>query len=94
MRSTWSISPWPERRAQVDCLKAHGYGFYIYAPKADVFLRRRWRETPPPETRDGLAALHYGSYHKASKALARAVEIDPSYAMAHAYLAEAWYELD
>jgi tetratricopeptide (TPR) repeat protein len=42
----------------------------------------------------GLAALHNGSYHRASKALARAVEIDPSYAMAHAYLAEAWYELD
>jgi tetratricopeptide (TPR) repeat protein/predicted Ser/Thr protein kinase len=47
-----------------------------------------------PWYRDGLAALHYGSYHRASKALARAVEIDPSYAMAHAYLAEAWYELD
>jgi len=44
--------------------------------------------------RDGLAALHYGSYHRASKDLARAVRIDPSYAMAHAYLAEAWYELD
>ncbi|MGA2181498.1 MAG: protein kinase [Bryobacteraceae bacterium] len=47
-----------------------------------------------PWYRDGLAALHYGSYHRASKALARAVEIDPAYAMAHAYLAEAWYELD
>jgi Tfp pilus assembly protein PilF len=44
--------------------------------------------------RDGLAALHNGSYHRASKALARAAEIDPSYAMAHAHLAEAWYELD
>ena len=44
--------------------------------------------------RDGLAALHNGSYHRASKLLARAAEIDPSYAMAHAYLAEAWYELD
>jgi tetratricopeptide (TPR) repeat protein len=47
-----------------------------------------------PWYRDGLAALHNGSYHKASKALARAVEIDPSYAMARARLAEAWYELD
>jgi tetratricopeptide (TPR) repeat protein len=47
-----------------------------------------------PWYRDGLAALHNGSYHRASKALARAVEIDPSYAMAHAHLAEAWYELD
>jgi hyaluronoglucosaminidase len=48
---------WPERRAQVDCLKAHGYSFYIYAPKADVFLRRRWRESPPPEIQSGLEAL-------------------------------------
>ncbi len=47
-----------------------------------------------PWYREGDAALHNGSYHRASKALARAVEIDPSYAMAHAYLAEAWYELD
>src|ERR1019366_8640651 len=47
-----------------------------------------------PWYREGIAALHNGSYQRASKALARAVEIDPSYAMAHAYLAEAWYELD
>jgi len=47
-----------------------------------------------PWYRDGLAALHNGSYHRASKALARAVEIDPAYAMARARLAEAWYELD
>ena len=58
---------------------------------------KRHRDPAPaalPWYRDGLAALHNGSYHRASKALARAVEIDPSYAMAHAYLAEAWYELD
>ncbi len=47
-----------------------------------------------PWYRDGLAALQNGSYHRASKALARAVEIDPAYAMARARLAEAWYELD
>lgn len=47
-----------------------------------------------PWYREGVAALHNGSYHRAGKSLARAVEIDPSYAMAHAYLAEAWYELD
>jgi len=50
----WS---WAERRAQVDGLRDHGYGFYIYAPKADVYLRHRWRETPPPETQDGLTGL-------------------------------------
>jgi Tfp pilus assembly protein PilF len=58
---------------------------------------KRHRDPAPaavPWYRDGLAALHNGSYHRASKLLARAVEIDPSYAMAHAYLAEAWYELD
>jgi tetratricopeptide (TPR) repeat protein len=58
---------------------------------------KRHRDPKPaaiPWYREGLAALHYGSYYRASKALARAVEVDPSYAMAHAYLAEAWYELD
>jgi tetratricopeptide (TPR) repeat protein len=47
-----------------------------------------------PWYRDGVDALHNGSYHRASKALTKAVQIDPSYAMAHAHLAEAWYELD
>ncbi|HEX4198977.1 MAG TPA: beta-N-acetylglucosaminidase domain-containing protein [Caulobacteraceae bacterium] len=50
----WS---WAERLAQAEALKAAGYGFYIYAPKADVFLRRRWREDSPAEIGDGLAAL-------------------------------------
>jgi hyaluronoglucosaminidase len=48
---------WAERLAQAEALKANGYGFYIYAPKADVFLRRRWRDEAPAETADGLAAL-------------------------------------
>jgi serine/threonine protein kinase len=66
---------------------------------ASVWLWNAKRHRDPaaaavPWYRDGLAALHNGSYHRASKALARAVEIDPSYAMAHAHLAEAWYELD
>jgi tetratricopeptide (TPR) repeat protein len=58
---------------------------------------KRHRDPAPAAVgwyRDGLAALHNGSYHRASKLLARATEIDPAYAMAHAYLAEAWYELD
>ncbi|MGB7761245.1 MAG: protein kinase, partial [Bryobacteraceae bacterium] len=58
---------------------------------------KRHRDPAPAAVvwyRDGLAALHNGSYHRASKLLARAAEIDPSYVMAHAYLAEAWYELD
>ena len=58
---------------------------------------RRHRDPAPAALawyRDGVTALRDGSYHRASKLLTRAVEIDPSYAMAHAYLAEAWYELD
>ena len=29
-------------------LKPHGYGFYLYAPKFDLFLRERWAEDHPP----------------------------------------------
>lgn len=31
----------------VRALAPHGYGFYLYAPKADGYLRRRWREPYP-----------------------------------------------
>lgn len=41
----WS---WAERRDTVEFLAPHGFGFYLYAPKADPFLRRRWQE-PHPE---------------------------------------------
>jgi hyaluronoglucosaminidase len=37
----WS---WAERRAVVETLAPAGYGFYLYAPKGDAFLRRRWTE--------------------------------------------------
>ena len=40
----WS---WEQRRQLVRRLAPHGYGFYLYAPKADAFLRRRWREPHP-----------------------------------------------
>lgn len=46
----WS---WPERQALLQRLAALGYGFYLYAPKADPFLRRRWQEPhPEKEARD------------------------------------------
>ncbi|HLI65356.1 MAG TPA: beta-N-acetylglucosaminidase domain-containing protein, partial [Caulobacteraceae bacterium] len=48
----WS---WPDREAQADFLQREGYGFYIYAPKADRILRERWREPWPAETRAALA---------------------------------------
>jgi hypothetical protein len=48
---------WPARLGAVDFLRAAGFDFYIYAPKGDAFLRRRWREPMPPDTLERLAAL-------------------------------------
>lgn len=50
----WS---WEDRRATVEVLAPFGYRFYIYAPKADPYLRRRWQEPFPAEGADGLARL-------------------------------------
>ncbi|MBA3810229.1 MAG: beta-N-acetylglucosaminidase domain-containing protein [Caulobacteraceae bacterium] len=49
--------PWDARRETMAFLAPHGYGFFLYAPKADPFLRRRWREDFPKETRDGLRGM-------------------------------------
>ncbi len=51
---SWS---WAARRNVIATLKPHGYDFYIYAPKADAFLRKRWREAHPDETAEALRAL-------------------------------------
>lgn len=40
----WS---WEERRSTIEVLAPYGYRFYLYAPKADAFLRRRWQEPHP-----------------------------------------------
>ncbi len=48
----WS---WADRAAAVRFLRPHGYTFYHYAPKADPWLRRRWREPHPPAEMDKLA---------------------------------------
>src|SRR5271169_975885 len=50
----WS---WDEREDQARFLKAHGYGFYLYAPKADPYLRRRWREDHPAAEADRLSRM-------------------------------------
>lgn len=50
----WS---WQARAETIAFLAPHGYGFYFYAPKADAFLRERWREDHPPETRKRLGEL-------------------------------------
>ena len=51
--------PWTasERAETIAFLAGHGYRFYIYAPKADVFLRRRWREPFPDAAALQLAGL-------------------------------------
>lgn len=50
----WS---WAARRDVIDSLAPHGYRFFLYAPKADPFLRRRWQEPHPAETASELKTL-------------------------------------
>ena len=50
----WS---WDDRRGAVRFLGPRGYRFYLYAPKADAFLRRRWEEPRPEEEKVALAAF-------------------------------------
>src|SRR5690606_279775 len=40
----WS---WEERAGTIETLAPHGYRFYLYAPKADPYLRKRWKEPHP-----------------------------------------------
>jgi hypothetical protein len=46
---------WAERADMVRSLAPAGYGFYLYAPKADAHLRRRWREPYSDEALQRLA---------------------------------------
>jgi hypothetical protein len=48
---------WAEREAVMRRLAGEGYGFYLYAPKADVFLRRRWHQLHPAAEMTALAAF-------------------------------------
>ncbi|MGH7483743.1 MAG: beta-N-acetylglucosaminidase domain-containing protein [Longimicrobiales bacterium] len=50
----WS---WREREEAATFLAGHGYRFYLYAPKADPWLRRRWQEPHADDVAAGLAAL-------------------------------------
>lgn len=50
----WS---WKAREQTIATLQKHGYTFFIYAPKADAFLRKRWREPHPVETANALRVL-------------------------------------
>ena len=50
----WS---WQERTENVGFLRPHGYRFYLYAPKADAYLRRRWQELHPDSEMEQIAAF-------------------------------------
>lgn len=48
----WS---WADRAEAVRALRPHGFSFYLYAPKADQYLRRRWKEPHPEAELEALA---------------------------------------
>ena len=50
----WS---WEERAGWAAFLKEHGFSFYIYAPKADAYLRKKWREPFPKDLEENLTRL-------------------------------------
>ena len=50
----WS---WEARSETVSALAPHGYRFYLYAPKFDPFLRRRWQELHPDSLADRLRSF-------------------------------------
>jgi hyaluronoglucosaminidase len=51
---SWS---WDAREAYADFLGTNGFGFYIYAPKDDAYLRRQWREPWPDSQVERLTHL-------------------------------------
>jgi len=51
------VWPWPERLAAIDFLATQNLNTYVYAPKADRFLRRDWRELYNAEDFENLLAL-------------------------------------
>lgn len=48
---------WQQREEAAVFLSGQGFGFYHFAPKADLFLRRRWQEMHPDADAAGLASL-------------------------------------
>jgi hypothetical protein len=65
---------WSARLSGLDFLRDRGYQFYIYAPKADPVLRRRWREPMPKETLRKLSEL---AAHGASNGVSIGVGLTP-----------------
>jgi hyaluronoglucosaminidase len=65
---------WEQRMANVSFLAPHGYRFYLYAPKADPYLRRRWME-PHPE--DLAASLSRFAAHCRSEGVRFGIGLSP-----------------
>jgi hypothetical protein len=65
---------WAERAEQVSFLAPHGYRFFLYAPKADAYLRKRWMEDHPA---DMAAALRDLAAHCAREGVRFGVGLSP-----------------
>jgi hyaluronoglucosaminidase len=50
----WS---WAAREETIGFLASHGYTVYLYAPKADVYMRRLWRDEHPAREAERLHSL-------------------------------------
>lgn len=50
----WS---WGSRTDWVTFLRKHGFSFYIYAPKGDPYLRKKWREPLPKANAEKFSKL-------------------------------------
>ncbi len=57
----WS---WGERADYASFLRKHGFSFYIYAPKGDPYMRKKWREPFPKVLEEKLTKLA-GQCHSA-----------------------------
>lgn len=57
----WS---WQERRSMIDFLSDNGFSSYVYAPKADGFLRNQWQQSWPAETFSELQSLAQYTHDK------------------------------
>ena len=48
---------WADRRAVMELLSSNGFGFFIYAPKMDRYLRQQWRDPFPDALASDLASF-------------------------------------
>lgn len=65
---------WSDRARVVSCLAAHGYRFFLYAPKAATMLRRGWRD---PVSSADLQELALFASHCRSQGMRFGVGLSP-----------------